>query len=340
VKQNEPLYQSSVQEAGRGLASAGLSAADVEARTARLRGVEIDVRRLPDSVAALAIFLDGGALRAYALPVPATHRVAVGTGPVLRPLLRGLRHARRYRALALSANRVALFEGGYTGLDASPRPGLPGSLTDVLGEETTQKEFRVRGTGTGGAAPAYYSHDGASAEQKLDLERFHRALHRILATELKDALPLVLVATEAHQAGLRAAGPIPGLLAKGVHGNPDHLSVADLHARAWPLVEQAIDAEEIELRRDYERAVNLGKSARGLDEIGRSAAAGRVRRLWLEADARVPGRVDPASGHIEDAAEDDVLEDLAGLVVSHGGEVLVVAADRMPAAGNAAAELR
>src|SRR5690606_41088632 len=56
-----------------------------------------------------------------------------------------------YRVLAVSVNRVAHFEGGPEGLREAPLSGVPTSLSDALGDELTEVQFRVRGPGPAGS---------------------------------------------------------------------------------------------------------------------------------------------------------------------------------------------
>jgi hypothetical protein len=307
----------------------------------RLRAVEIAPKQLVGAPAALALFGDPRELRAFALPEAVPFRVALGASFALRPLLTALQQATPYRVLAVSARRVALFEGGADGLAGTPRPGLPASLEDALGSETTEKQLRVRGTRTAGSAPAFYSHRSGKDERKLDLARFHEALARALAAELPDdGVPLVLAGTEEHQGGLRAQAKLPTLLGEGVAGNSDHLSPHELHARAWPVVQRWLATRREADGARWERARNAGKGLDLLDDIGAAAAAGRVRRLWVDAARALPGRVDPHSGRVlEGAGDDDVLDALAELVLVRGGEVVPVAAASLPSATGAAAEL-
>ena len=185
----------------------------------------------------------------------------------------------------------------------------------------------------------FYSHDSGRDERKLDLERFHQKLARAIEAALEGQdEPIVLVATQAHHSGLRAALRTPRLLAEGVQASPDHLSPAELHARSWPLVERAVAAEQARLAGDYERAVNRGKGLHRIDDVAAAAAAGRVRRLWVKPGERMPGAVDLATGALVGGrAREDVLDGLVTLVLRHGGDV--IPSDRVPSGTVVAAEL-
>jgi hypothetical protein len=70
-----------------------------------------------------------------------------------------------------------------------------------------------------------------------------------------------------------------------------------------------------------------------------------VQSLAVEADSQIAGLLDVATGRVERAKlsaphVDDLLDDLAELVASKGGAVLVVPADSMPSRTKLAAIYR
>ncbi|HYN44264.1 MAG TPA: hypothetical protein VE129_20985, partial [Thermoanaerobaculia bacterium] len=72
---------------------------------------------------------------------------------------------------------------------------------------------------------------------------------------------------------------------------------------------------------------------------------GKVASLLIEADREIAGRLDAVSGRIafaplDDPHVDDLLDDLAELVLKMGGNVLVVPAERMPSTTGLAATYR
>ena len=310
---------------------------------ARLRAIDPSALPLHD-VKTLAIFLGPTLFRTAALPLPVPECVAVGHGFVLRPLALALDFARTYHLLALSVNHVAFFEGDQRGLRPHPIPGLPSSLADALGTELTENQLQVHPGATGGSEIVFHGHGAAKDERSLDLERFHRVVQRALTDALKAShVPLVLAADQSHQGELRAGLKLRQLLDIGLTGSPDHLSAEELHARAWPLIEDVVARERRDAAAAFEAARNLGKATARLDETVRAAVIGRVRRLWVVAEAHAPGRIDVEAGRItaDGAGDDDALEELAAIVLRHAGEVIVASeATPMPASAEVAAELR
>ena len=79
--------------------------------------------------------------------------------------------------------------------------------------------------------------------------------------------------------------------------------------------------------------------------MAHAATAGRVGTLLIEAGRLVAGRIDGTTGRIDHSElgyprVDDVLDDLGTLVEKLGGQVHVLAADRMPTTTGVAASYR
>jgi hypothetical protein len=341
ARENEVLCRHAVADARRGLEEAGVSAADVARRTARIEAALREHERAGAAPGTLVALEREGEVRVFSLAAELPYAVAVRRSFVLRPLLRVLQKEGSYRVLAVSANHVALYQGDARGLVAVPHTDLPASLQDALGTEKTEKQLRVRGTAAGGGAPLYYAHDAASEERKIDLRRFHHGLATAVNTYLQDdPTPLVLAADVTHQGGLRSELRVPGLVAEPLVASPDHWSVSELHERAWPLV-VASRASRDDASAALEAARRRGPVADRLDDVVAAAAAARIRRLWLDAERIVPGRIDPTRGGLQAGErDDDVLEELAALAIRQGAEVRVVSTSELRSESGAVAELR
>lgn len=304
----------------------------------------VDLRDIPlHDVKTLAVFLDAALLRQVKLAQPLPDQVAVAHTFTLRPLALALDFERPYNLLALSVNRVAFYEGDHRGLRPRPIAGLPGSMADALGSELTQGELQYHSVPAEGGELMVHGHGGARDERDVDLERFHRVVRRVLTDELKgSSVPLVLATDHTHNGPFRSGLKLHQLLPVGLTGNPDHLSPEELHTRAWPLIEDVVAGERRDAAAVFEEARGLGKAAIGLKDTVHAAVVGRVRRLWVAAEARVPGRIDMEAGRVvPNGGDDDALEELTAIVVRHAGDVIVASeATPMPAQAEVAAELR
>lgn len=335
-KQNAVLQQQAAAALDKRLEACGLASSDAADWSARLLAVETDVRALEHPVSGLAVFLDAKELRAYTLVFPVASHVNLGDHFALRPLLREIGRDHRYRLLALSVNRVALYEGSARGLHPAAAPSLPANMATALDLAPQPVTLRSR------TETLSRDRAGGTAEREEDLRHFHRVVAKALEGLPNPELPLVLAAGTTQQGEFRALVRIPGLIPEGLVCTPDHLSPTDLHAQAWPLIGAARAREEHEAAVTYERARNTGKGLDHLDDVVAAALAGRVRRLWLDAEKRVPGKIDAGSSRVVPSGDPDadVLEALASIVLGKGGDVIVAEPPRMPVTTGAAAELR
>ncbi len=345
AQENALRLRAAREAATRRLLAEGLQPEEAERRTAPLARIVVDPREWSEAAGALAAFVGPGLARAFALVEDTPERVYVADSFALLGLARALRRDPRYRVLALSNNRVAIFEGDARGVAPRAFPGIPKSLEDALGSELSGHELSSR-SGTGpevGHTAQFYATHSANDERARDLERFHTAVAAAVERALgASPVPLLLATDETHAGRFRKLVRLPALLDETVSGNPDHYAPKELHARCWPIMQGELERRADALRGEWERARNHGKGLTALDRILAAAAAGRVRRLWVEEGAAIPGRLDADGLRVVPCADrdGDAIEALAALVLARAGEVIVAEADKMPAPAAAAAELR
>lgn len=340
--------RASIDRAAGRLRERGVPAVEVDARIARLDAVWPELRSIDGSTHCQVCLGDARRWALAALTPSLDERVVVGEHYALRPLLRALERDQRFRILAVSANRVAAFEGDDASLQPIALPDVPASLEDALGSEVEGREVVFRSDqpvpGQRANAPIFHGHGGAADARSIDRERYHRILGPAISSLWRDSdLPVVLAAEQRTAAELRSQLDLSMLLAEDVRGNPDHWSVGELHTRARPIVRASLEARDSELRERYEQARNTGKAIEGgVDALAQAAIAGRIRRLWIEEAAHVPGRIDERSGLLLETkdANDDALDALVSWVLVRSGEVRVVDAGATPTGGPFCAELR
>jgi hypothetical protein len=300
-----------------------------------------------EHAAGLAVFRSRDHTAVYRLPTTFERTIVVADSFHIRPLIRFLQSNQRYFLLSLSQNYVRLFKGSAAGLGPVEVTELPRSLEAALGTEERQRSVRTHFGSTGGKNALYGGSDKSDTSRDEDLLRFFRTVDAALWPVLRDEkVPLVLAAPQREMPMYRSITRYTHVAEHGVHGNFAEARMEDLHAKAWPIVQEIVDARTNEVHEQYERLVSR---ARALDEIrgiAQYAIQGRVHKLLLEQDSRLWGKLDKTSGSIElhgkDRAQgdDDVLDDLAEAVLLRGGEVFAVERSRMPSKSPVAAILR
>ena len=127
--------------------------------------------------------------------------------------------------------------------------------------------------------------------------------------------------------------------------DPWSLSPERLRQEVWQVVQPHYLQRLAGLVERFQEARSKELASGDLSDIAQAAVGNRVGTLLVEAERQEPGTLDPASGRInfENLAHpgvDDLLDDIAELVVRRGGEVIVVPADRMPTRSGGAAIYR
>jgi len=339
-------WHSACERAEERLRAAGVAEGEARAFRERLEGLDLSLRSLPHPTRTLVALASPEALHTRALARVDDERVVAGRAFALRPLLVEAQRNRPFRVLAVSEGHVTLYGGDADGLRPLPVPDLPGGLEEVLGRQLEPQHLQYHSTAAGGRAPVFHGQGGAPDERRADLDRFCKAIAKALsalpAHPDDPEAPLLLAADEAIQGHLRALVEKGVLHEKGIPVPPDGLAPSGLHAlhqRAVPVAEEIFAERECREMGSLERARAKGKYAEGADELAKQAVAGRIRRLWLRVDAHVDGRLDESEARVVPSpAGEDVLDELAAVVLRHGGEVRAV--DSMPDDLTAAAELR
>lgn len=303
----------------------------------------------------LAVFGSADDLRVFKLPQPVPELLSVADRFQIKPLIRSLQRDGRYQLLALTLSDARLYEGTRDTLDPVDLPDAPLTIEAALGPELTEpyeKVTRSYGGGAGAKAPMHHGQGGRKDERPIDRERFFRAIDReILERASKlSRLPLVLAALPEHQTHFRELSHNPLLAAGGVELNPGALTPGELRDAAWRVIEPYFEERLNGLLETYGEARAHGRGAQRLEEVAAAVAQSRIATLMVEADRRIPGRLDASQGTIAyeapprevstEASGSDVLDDLAEAVLSTGGEVMVLEAARMPSTTGAAAVFR
>jgi hypothetical protein len=298
-----------------------------------------------DGLAALAA---PGLFRVYRLQRHVPEIVVVADSFHLKPLMRILQSADGYQVLGLNRREMKLFEGNRDALDEiEPASGVPRTITDTLGEQLTEP-MTVTSYSTGPGGPAI-RHGYGSKQDEIDVntQQFFRAVDRAVLEHHSgpSRLPLILAALPENQSLFRQVSHNPFLISDGIDIHPDALPGDSLRERAWRLMEPQYLARLAGFVDQFAEAKSKGLGSENLEQVAEAVASGRVATLLIEAERHIAGKVDYASGRIspgdlEHPEVDDVIDDIGEFVVSKGGEVVVVPAERMPTRTGVAAIYR
>lgn len=294
----------------------------------------------------LAVFASKAWSAYYRLPLRLEELVVVADSFHVRPLLHFLRSNQRYFLLNLSQGRVSFFKGSATGLGAIDLASMPRSLAETVGVVNHERSQHLR-SGRRGTSPVYQGSGHDDSVRDEDLQRFLRDIDRALWEVLREeTAPLIVASTPRITAAFQAVSRYPHLLHESVHGSFADAKLADLHAKAWPIVQAWFQEHEQEVVRRYGNSISRDRALDEVSAIARFAVQGRVRDLFVESDAHLWGRMDPLIGRLEmhetrqEDAHDDVMDDIAEAVILRGGEVHALPRSKMPTRSPVAAILR
>jgi Bacterial archaeo-eukaryotic release factor family 3 len=286
----------------------------------------------------LALFLTEDFFRHYSLPLRFPKLAVVTDRFHLKPLLRYFTTDCQFYLLALSQNRVRVFQGSRYSLNEILLEGMPVSLADALGEERSEKILQFQTSAPPGSIGSLVFHDqvGEDEVRKYRLRRFFRwvdaSLHDLLREE---HAPLVLAGAEDLHPIYRSVATYPHILIEGIHGDPERTPPEELHKEAWAIVQPHYRRARKEAEELYWELTGTGKTTNRVSEAAVAAVHGRIATLFLQLDVQRWGsfaaegniitmRADPQPG------DEDLLDMMALRTLAAGGTVFAIPKEQMP----------
>jgi hypothetical protein len=244
---------------------------------------------------------------------------------------------------------MTLFEGNRDSVDEVELPDTVQSrIADITGDrEIRPSDVMVTvSAGASGGAPIYQG-GGEQDKTRAETERFFRAVDEAVLERYSrpSGLPLMLAALPENHTTFRRISRNRALIDEGIDINPEALNLETLRERAWQVVEPSYLGRLAAFRDEFGAAQPRELASDDVRRVAEAAVMGPVATLLIEAEREVPGRIDAATGRVEftelaHPEVDDTLDDLAELVLSAGGRVVVVPAARMPTTTGVAAIYR
>ncbi|MFH2052017.1 MAG: hypothetical protein ABIK96_06070 [bacterium] len=338
VRQDPIRLKNLIREAEADLLKLGLKPEESHAFLAPVRALLDSSGYWEHQLDGLALFLDGDGLRDFQCPRRFDEFRFVGEHFHLKPLLPLLRWETSFHLLALSLNKVALYEVTADALEEIDAGDIPASLADALGhdvEEPSLQHHAGARPGPGRETGIFHGPGAGDDDKTGEIIKFLQLVDDGLRARLKNLqAPVVLAGVDKLIHRFHDLSKHQGLIPGGVAGNPDSLESRRLHEEAWEVARGVLGAPA---RRAAERFVELRGTDRAsakLQEIGRAAAAGRVESLLIAADRTVWGTLEgDGSVEVHDEFQEgdvDLLDRLAVLGLRNGAEVIARQASRLP----------
>jgi hypothetical protein len=302
----------------------------------------------------LAIFLSSNGIRRYRLPLNLEEFVTVMDRFYIKPLLPLFTGDGQFYILALSQNEVRLLLGTRYSVSQIDIGQVGGSLAEAIPSTNHQISLQLHSSGStggmSGAVSATFHGQGGGSDKsdKNELLRYFRLVSDGLTEFLLGGrVPLVLAGVEYLLPIYKEANTYPNLIDTVITGNPDLLSVDELHKSAWDIVYPRFQTARDEAVAHYRQLAGQASEqvADTLKKIVPAASDGRIETLFITAGVQHWGIFNPDTNEIDlhDQMEsgDESLLDLAAVqTYLKGGTVYVMETEMMLGGTSAAAVLR
>lgn len=296
----------------------------------------------------LAVFATRGSFDVYRLRRTVEPLAIVADSAHTKPLLKYLQTRDRYHLLVLTTNTAQLYEGDRYQLDEVDisEGDVPETMIEALDHEMRDLHATLAAyrTTTGEQWEVSQNHGLKKTNIDNDIEQFFRAVDRAVLAKysVPSGLPLILAALPEHHHLFRRVSQNRLLMDEAIMGNASAMDSNLLRDQAWNVFEpnylERLDA----VINQFEQAASQGLGVDQINQIAKDAFDGKVGTLLIEENRIIPGRiinreqvvVDPKG---EEDYIDDVLDDLAELVLRQGGDVWIIPNIQMPTHTGAAA---
>ena len=293
----------------------------------------------------LAIFMNNNFFGCYHLPLPTPEHAVVGREFHIRPLLSQISTNDRFFVLALSQKHVRLYQGSYHGLIERTVEDVPENLHEDLSGRSFEHgyESHTAASPISGTKGAIFH--GAHVDRKEELLHFFRSINHGIVNSLKgQQFPLIVATVDYLFPIYKAANTYPHLLEDPIIGNPDLLSLNELRAAAWQIVENHGSKARDRAFAVYHEHINTPLSSSNLREILIAASRGLIRFLFVPpAGERWGSIVPPETVHVhaeQEPGDEELLNLAAILTIRHGGHVHVIPSGQLREGADVAAVFR
>ncbi len=266
----------------------------------------------------------------------------------IKPLIKAFQSAENYLLLGLSREYFTLYQGNRYGFEEiAIDQDVPRTMKEVLGDQLSDP-YLSHGSYAGAGGPTmYHGHGDVKREIDNDTEKYFRYVDSFVFENFSkiSKMPMILVSLMEYHSDFKKLSNNPYLLKEGISKSFESLDLDEIREKARLIID-AINMEKIQrLAESYTKAQAELLGSSDLEQVAKAAFEGRVETILIEEDRIVPGKIDYKTGgikfgEINSPEYDDILDDLAELVLLNGGSVFVLSKDKMPAMTGIAAIYR
>lgn len=327
---NRIRFKDLVKQAASSLATHDVSKDEAKELLKPLWTLEADHEFWRNQRSGLVVFFkpNTGKVKLFRLNRSLPERVIVAHSFHLKPLLRLVQDSGRFQVLCVSMKQVALYEGTRDNLtEVKLHHKVPTNMAEAIGEPDHVAKTRRS-----------QLHFTDSDSRDHQIHRYFRRLDdAIWEHHSRQAnLPLVLAALPEYHAIYESASHNQHLLEDGIGRDPfKEIDLSTLAEMAWQCVQPDVHSRMNRIADRYEAALANDLASDDLHAIAEAAAYGRIDELLVQANRQVGGSLNESNGQVElkridDPQTDDVLDDIAEIVLRREGNVTIVPEELMP----------
>lgn len=285
----------------------------------------------------LAVFLTPDAFETFRLPVNFEPSVRVDHKLNVRPLLTHLHGDGVFYLLAVSLNDVRVFKASKLEIEELAVENLPLNKDHALGLDKSQSISLKNGAGAAFGVPTHGSLELSDIE-KTEIRQYFRKVDQALSELLKSGKePLVVASVETLFALYKEVNTYPHLTNECLKGNPDVLTPAQLHSKAWPIVKDHFTTPLTHAREKFSmlHGQNSPLASAKLEEIFFAAHQNRVEALLMAKSAEQWGDFDLEQQSLEiaevpETVHRDLLSAMTAPALLSGAAVYMLDLEDMP----------
>jgi len=335
TKQDKILFMNLLQEALAQLENTGADKPRIWALEAQCEGMFDNLSYWNHLADSLAAFITPDSIELFRLPRTVLAAVEVSDRFHLKPLVPLLAFPQTAVLLDVAQNHVRCWEVSEGHMSELKIPGMPASFDESMEQRT--------GDATASAESVNMRQD---EQRKVRQRQFTRAIEEALRPILRErAVPLVLAGVDTLLDYYREADTYSHTMVESISGNQEHRRRDEFAAEARAIVARQFGAK-IRSRLDRVEALRRDRlSSNDVTEIARAAQEGRVESLIVNVERELYGSLNSVVGAVPprehaSATTYDVLDELVGLTLRQGGEVIGVEDSQLPDGVKAAAIFR
>jgi hypothetical protein len=266
----------------------------------------------------------------------------------IKPLIKAFQYIVKYQLLGLNRENFTLYQGNRYGFkEIALNPDAPRTMKEVLGDQLSDS-YLSHGSYAGSGGPTmYHGHGDVKQEIDKDTEKYFRYVDSFVYANYSKILkqPLILVSLTEYHSEFKKLSNNPYLLKEGINKSIESMDLDEIQNKASVIIE-TINMKKIQkLVESHAKAEVELLGSSDLVQVAKAACESRVETILIEEEKILPGKINYKTGEIEfgtiDSPDnDDILDDLAELVLVNGGSVFILTKDKMPSTTGIAAIYR